>query len=145
MRRGHNDFTMTRINTIDPRVLLDQHLFAEYRELPRAVHTAKPYRKDIPPSYRMGKGHVLFFADKTEWLVNRHRALVEELVLRGYKLSNVAPLVAKESTAWCPSATDHTTNLARLQDRLDARPGWYRLRGELVPVAYYANLHHHVL
>ena len=32
---------MTRINVVPPRLLLDEHLLAEYRELPRVFALAK--------------------------------------------------------------------------------------------------------
>lgn len=131
---------MTRINTIDPVDLLDQHLMAEYRELPRAVNKANPDHKKIPPSYRMGSGHVLFFYDKTTWLVERHRAIVAELLDRGYNLSHTGSLVAVRSRAWVPRSVDHEANLGRLQERLSDKPGYYRLRGEPVCPDYYDSI-----
>lgn len=131
---------MTRINTIDPADLLDQHLMAEYRELPRIFGVADPRRSGLPSSYRMGAGHVLFFFDKTSWLAQRHAAIVRELVVRGYNLSHRDPLVPVGGVAWEPTPADHAENLGRLQERLDGRPGYYRLRGEVVEPGYYTGL-----
>lgn len=56
---------MTRINLVDPVILSDKHLMAEYRELPR-IFTAvtklvdkniRPHDVDIPEKYVLGKGH----------------------------------------------------------------------------------------
>ena len=131
---------MTRINTIDPVDLLDQHLMAEYRELPRAVNKANPDHAKIPPSYRMGKGHVLFFYNKTTWLVERHQAIVAELLERGYNLSHTGSLVAVESFPWSPCTCDHEVNLERLQERLSDKVIYYTLWGEPVPPDYYDSL-----
>lgn len=84
---------MTRINCVPPSELTREHLIAEYRELPRVfgmVYGAvergatDPTIMDIPPTYRMGKGHMKFFADKLGYLVKRQKALIAEMRSRGY-------------------------------------------------------------
>ncbi len=57
---------MTRINVIDPIDLTDQHLMAEYRELPmimgslrRSLKSKKGLPK-ITPKYTLNAGHVTF-------------------------------------------------------------------------------------
>ena len=79
---------MTRINTIDPRLLLDQHLVAEWRELPRIPnelikHPQRLKLELIPAKYTLGKGHVTFFRNKLVWLYKRHKLLCQELDKRG--------------------------------------------------------------
>ncbi len=85
---------MTRINLIPVQELTRQHLIAEYRELPRiAAAAAKAFSRpgfkstDIPPTYRMGKGHVTFFYNKGEWLARRFAMLVQEMIDRGYQVN----------------------------------------------------------
>ena len=72
---------MTRVNSaIDPSTLCDQHLFAEYREMLRVV--GESFRTDkskIPTKFKLGTGHVKFFADKGLFMQIRHKTLVEEL------------------------------------------------------------------
>lgn len=55
---------MTRINLVPLLELSDQHLFSEYRELPRmAKHclaTVKK-KKDIKEKYTLNAGHMTFF------------------------------------------------------------------------------------
>lgn len=83
---------MTRINTIDPKMLHTKHLVAEYRELPRifglveyAIQKKLDYKKNMPVDYVIGKGHVTFFYDKLDYLAKRHKTLVDEMLERGYK------------------------------------------------------------
>lgn len=92
---------MTRINLIDPSVLTDKHLMAEYRELPRvftAVNKLVFHRKEnerlgdgwrkfmesdqISSSYCLGKGHVKFFYNKLPWLIERYRTIYYELRIK---------------------------------------------------------------
>jgi deoxyribonuclease (pyrimidine dimer) len=131
---------MTRINTIDPMDLLDQHLFAEWRELPRIFALARYWadtgkRGKIPEDYRLGAGHVRFFYDKLQWLEFRHAILTSELLARGYKLGNYDDLIEYRTwhkaeypdlwNGWEPDAEAHRINLERLQDKLDAKPDFY--------------------
>lgn len=109
---------MTRINIIPVEELMDQHLFAEFREikmipksLRRSIDAAWDYRfyKDefytdacfaavpavlscIPPAYVLGKGHVSFFYDKGKYLTKRYEELKAELLRRGYNINVNSPL-----------------------------------------------------
>lgn len=129
---------MTRINVIPPEELTDQHLLAEYRELPRIFKQA---RIEVQPvtSYRMGPGHVRFFYGKTAYLVDRHVAIVKECVSRGYTLSLRGPLQAVQGLDgnWQPCEGDMNVNLNRLRERLSQKPGWYTHRGQRVTSEFY--------
>lgn len=90
---------MTRINVVPVESLCRQHLIAEWRELPRAfalAHKAsqagKPWTNKQPNAYTLGTGHVLFFYDKLGYLSDRHRALTQEMLARGYKPSIISCL-----------------------------------------------------
>ena len=84
---------MTRINSgVDPKSLCDQHLLAEYREMPRIASLAwSRWNKLIPlpnlTEFTLGKGHMLFFVDKGAYLSKRFDSIVDELTKRGYALS----------------------------------------------------------
>lgn len=86
---------MTRINSaIAPANLLDQHLLAEYRELPRVSALAAKWharppakRSPIPAKFSLGQGHVLFFLDKGGFLRKRFYSIVAELQCRGFALN----------------------------------------------------------
>ena len=81
---------MTRINVVPVTELHNKHLLAEYRELPRIFGASKKWLerggrvRDLPQSYRLGKGHVLFFYDKLQFCFARQRALYRECLRRGY-------------------------------------------------------------
>lgn len=85
---------MTRINVIPVTELCDQHLLAEYRELPRVFKLARDWLlregdpnakpSSIPDHYVLGKGHVSFFYDKLLWCFNRMFALYGECKARGF-------------------------------------------------------------
>lgn len=113
---------MTRINCVPPWLLTDEHLLAEWRELPRVYNyiNGKPSPVD---TYRMGKGHVLFFRDKTGWLSERHKNLTLELEKRGFNLNvpshNKVVTIDGLDEPWEPGASDYAVNLERLQSNLD--------------------------
>ncbi len=83
---------MTRINSaIKPAELCDQHLVAEYRELPRistlawarSVSTNK--KTPAPTEFTLGRGHMAFFVDKGGFCATRFALLVAEMEARGFK------------------------------------------------------------
>lgn len=90
---------MTRINIIPIEQVSDQHLMAEYRELPRMIPFIDKWIEKgcLPvnqPTYVLGKGHMKFFLDKGPWLSLRHARVVTELInVRGYNLSHREPLL----------------------------------------------------
>jgi deoxyribonuclease (pyrimidine dimer) len=129
---------VTRINVIPPEELADQHLLAEYRELPRTFALARPGVK-VPEHYTLGKGHVLFFYPRTGWLSRRQAALITECQRRGFQVQHVTPPppVPGCDGEWHPTPEAVAVNLARLQERLAQRPGWYTLRGVPVPPTFY--------
>ena len=83
---------MTRINLgVAPYELCDQHLIAEYRELPRVrhvlmdrVYAGKATADDIPQKFCLGTGHVLYFINRGKFLKRRFFALLQEMRLRGF-------------------------------------------------------------
>lgn len=132
---------MTRINTINPSDLLDQHLIAEWRELPRIPNTivsgkAKVNLKSIPTNYKLGTGHVLFFYNKLTYLQNRHLLICNEMDRRVIKrdplvfvnLDNLTDVYeATLCNDWLPSTVDHDINIERLIERFDLRKRAYHL------------------
>lgn len=135
---------MTRINVIPPSRLTDPHLLAEYGELPRAFPLARAaIARGIvvgPERYTMGPGHVTFFYSRTDWLSARQTAIIAECLDRGFNLTHrvaPAPLLGCGISRWEPDAEAIAVNLARLRERLHARPGWYRHRGVVVGPDFY--------
>lgn len=82
---------MTRVNAgIDPQKLPDKLLIAEHREItriPNAIRSGRAIVQDIPPTFRLGEGHVKFFYDKLEYLRKRYEALYEECRFRGFEVT----------------------------------------------------------
>lgn len=103
---------MTRINCVPVTELSGKHLVAEYRELPRVFGLAQAWYHrvcaaghdgayaDVPDTYRLGKGHVLFFYTRLGYCYRRQRALFDEGVRRGYQL-RFEP--TQELIDWAPS------------------------------------------
>ena len=85
---------MTRINVVPVRELHDKHLLAEYRELPRVFGAARKWLdrggkpEDLPQTYRLGKGHVLFFYGRLLYCFERQCALYEECKRRGFNVKH---------------------------------------------------------
>lgn len=120
---------MTRINVVPVEELENIHLMAEYRELPRIFGLAKNYfnspnRDDstIPPTYRLGSGHVKFFYNKLLWLSNRQEQLVNELLKRGYNItythSNVLLLDCPPEYCCDYKVTDEALSINRERIRI---------------------------
>ena len=112
---------MTRINLIEPKELSQQHLIAEYREMLR-LRRLHP-RKTMPfiPKYKMGKGHLLFFADKGLWLIKRHNLLCQEMLRRKYTVNFSLDLSHWPKLAmndWQPTVEEIATSKERIQERL---------------------------
>lgn len=129
---------MTRINLIPVSELTDQHLMAEYRELPMVAAAAKRSNPStfIPKQeYTLNSGHVKFFFNKRQFLLDRWLDLIKELFDRGF---NIDPASRKvdwsvfnkfEQQSWSPSIIDQCINLHRIDLRISEKPEWYRYRG----------------
>lgn len=132
---------MTRVNTVPAEWLTDQHLLAELREIPRILAQCRPLAPhETVPSYRLGRGHVLFFYPLTGYVVRRLEALGVEARSRGFR---VAPQAVGRSPVpgldgdWTPGPGAVRLNLERLQERFGARVGWYRYRGAVAGEGHY--------
>lgn len=145
---------MTRINTIDVTLLTDQHLMAEYRELPMINASLRRSKAgklglqlhNIPPKYTLNQGHVKFFYDKGKWLHRRWHKLIEELKARGYDIKpeertvdwNVFDDVLYKD--WSPQPEDHVVNLERILFRINEKRAWYKYRGKPITDTYFENI-----
>lgn len=138
---------MTRINSdVDPKTLMDQHLMAEYRELPMVLaslrrslktQSEREILKKIPPRFTLNKGHVLFFYNKLTFLKNRYDRLVDELINRGYNLdqNRVLDLSGIPTTFfndWTARPADDAVIEQRIKEKIAMKPLWYKYYGESV-------------
>lgn len=136
---------MTRINAdYDPKRLVDQHLMAEYRELPM-VHAAlrKSLRtrkvndiiKGITKNYTLNKGHVTFFYDKLLFLNNRYERLKIELNNRGFQLDSSRVLdnsgiPFEFFNDWVANDNDERIIKQRLNEKISMKRSWYKYYGK---------------
>lgn len=134
---------MTRINVVPPGDLTDQHLLAEYRELPRVFQLARAPRlgEKAVPNYTLGTGHVRFFYPRTGFLHRRQRELVAECQRRGFQVQHITPPapIPGLDDDWQPTEVDFNVNLGRLRARLAERPGFYTHYGRPVDPEHYGS------
>jgi deoxyribonuclease (pyrimidine dimer) len=162
---------MTRINLVNVKDLADQHLHAEWREIkmiPPALRRSiiarqKTYNisilpnsnhsvahtvllRSIPATYTLNTGHVTFFYDKLTWLKFRYEELTQELLSRGYKLSDIReydvyindiPLMFHGSFA--PNFNEKKINIDRIVQRLNEKPTFYRFHGDVVAPSFFED------
>lgn len=130
---------MTRINTIPVKELTDQHLMAEYRELPMVLAAARKSNPQLyKPStqYTLNKGHVKFFFNKKNYLQNRYNQLIQELIDRGFNINPSQRNIDFEilnkfhQVNWHPTWPDLVINRSRIFDRIAEKPNWYRYFGQ---------------
>lgn len=134
---------MTRINLIDPQELTDQHLMREYQELPRilgnvrrAVAAGKhPKNFKIPSQYVLGTGHMTFFYDKLQFLRDRQKTLIAELIKRKYKISFTDGLDLSEfKDEWLgnyqPDSKAVALSRERIKEKIDMKRDWYKYYGQ---------------
>ena len=130
---------MTRINVIPVEDLTDQHLMAEYRELPMvpaAARRSNPANYKPSTVYTLNKGHVLFFFNKKKFLMNRWLELIEELYERKFNIDPSLRIVKwKEldrfpQTDWIPDSHAVSVNMQRITERINQKPNWYRHRSQ---------------
>jgi len=130
---------MTRINVVEVKYLTNEWLLAEYRELlrvPNKIISGKTRldKTRIPSSYRMGKGHEIFFHDKLKWLHKRHEQLKTECIKRNININtsysfdydNLPPHAKKYFyNDWKVTTKDQTVNTDRLKERFSLRKKSY--------------------
>jgi hypothetical protein len=124
---------MTRINSAcDPAELCDQHLVAEYREIGRIgtlmekrLETSDPL-KGQPAEFTLGKGHMLFFIDKGEYIRKRFERICVEMRERGFetnlKWRNQWDKAPHLNNDWRPDARVRAIVQARIQERMPKKP-----------------------
>jgi deoxyribonuclease (pyrimidine dimer) len=143
---------MTRINLVPVTELADQHLLAEYRELPRVFGAVRKHVRDgktincfkINSTYILGTGHVTFFYDKILYLKQRHEDLVTECLRRGIKITNTAvnsisDLPEEFCNDYNPTTSEIELSRARIIEKLVMKPSWYKYTDTMKP-KYYSDL-----
>lgn len=130
---------MTRINVVDTSLLADQHLMAEYRELPMVMAASRksnPAIYKVSTAYTLNTGHVRFFYSKKAWLMRRWDQLTEELFDRKYQINpesrriDFSPLDRFPQIEWEADDAAVIVNLQRIHEKIMIRPTWYKFRRE---------------
>eukprot|EP01132_Coremiostelium_polycephalum_P003962 gene3962-4956_t len=134
---------MTRINLLPASKLTDQHLLAEYRELPRifgvVLKASEGGKKaadfKIPKTYVLGTGHVKFFYDKILFLEKRQRTLIDECNKRGFKTTfktttNIDSIHQSFKNDYRPVQDEINISHSRLQEKIQMKPNWYKYYGK---------------
>lgn len=140
---------MTRINLIDPSLLADQHLFAEWREIkhvPKALarslkacdNNLTALKAKIPKAFTLNTGHVTFFYNKGEFLQKRFKALQQELDKREHGYNRQAPLdplgvftiLPMLCNDYTPDERALQVSLERIEQRLSEKPTFYKYYGK---------------
>ena len=119
---------MVRINLINPNMLTDEHLVAEYVEIQMLVKFMCKYPfGDVTNKYTLGKGHMNFFRDKPQFIYTRFLDVVNEINKRkiNYNLDNVNEylnllhnLMNFNDTKYDPDTLSKEINTKRVVERL---------------------------
>ena len=125
---------MTRINLIPVKELSDQHLIAEYRELPRVIKQKIDISK-APEKYCLGKGHVKWAKKHSLFCLDRYNQLCNEMVYRNFNISygawtleEVYCMQPPESIilSYKPNEKDIELSRSRIIEKIKQKPDWYR-------------------
>lgn len=136
-----------RINIIEPSLLTDQHLLAEYNELnmvAQSFNHSKLFknRNDIiPKEYSLNTGHVKFFYDKGKYLYKRFYDLKNELRNRGFNVKmdfkNYWLYRMEYFNDWKPSKNDYKVIFERIKFKINLKPNFYRYKRNKINVDKY--------
>ncbi len=140
---------MVRINLISPKYLTDQHLIAEYNEILMLESYLKKYPlsnkdlKRIPEDYCLGKGHMIFFKDKIDYLKQRHKEIKNEMLNRGFKTNKSFKLkysCKNQKKNYTPQKKDIEKIKKRLIEKIKLKPDFYRYKKQYKNQEYYYKL-----
>jgi hypothetical protein len=130
---------MTRVNVVPVCELSDQHLIAEYHELPRTLKQ-NINTHDAPDGYVLGTGHMKWACRHWEYTYKRFIDLCNEMKYRGFSV-NYDPNTLKlylikfldTDGKYCVSNSDLALNRERIREKYHTRPEFYRWTGRDKP------------
>ena len=131
---------MTRINLVPPESLTDQHLIAEYRELPRCLKQPID-TSNAPEIYCLGKGHMKWAKKHSLFLVKRFKKICCEMERRkfivNFSYENLFDLYNKQTKEenkndYSPTEKDLKISEDRIKERLSKKKNFYRFYGKLL-------------
>ena len=125
---------MVRVNIVNPKVLSDQHLIAEYREILLLFGVYKNrINKGIKKSDNNLMHPIQFYQDKLLYLKHRHEDLIEEMKKRKFKPKKTVDINDfhfDRLNDWEPKKEHIERIKERIIQRLNEKPNWYRYYGE---------------
>jgi deoxyribonuclease (pyrimidine dimer) len=133
---------------IPPRVLLDQHLIAEYRELMIPLGQLRrmnfEFKTPIPDQMPLGKGHISFWRDKQVYLRRRHEALIAEMLDRGFQPAMTFwpfyDVPDRLLNDWHPSDRESDMLKERIIERYMNKPFWYKYQRKAISPEVYLEM-----
>jgi len=138
---------MVRINLIPPKYLTDQHLIAEYNEILMLLGYVKKNPdieiENLPKEYRLGKGHILFFKNKLNYLKKRFNKIKREMKKRGFNPVKKIDLNCFDENLmknWKPSGKDKQKIKKRLKEKIRLKPDYYTYYKKKKPRKFYEDL-----
>ena len=148
---------MTRINSdLDPKILADQHLMAEYNEfgmffssLRRSLKSKKGLPK-IPDRFTLNAGHVTFFYNKLAFMEDRYSRLISELKNREYNLDPDRVIFTPNEfpkylyNEYEATDADFWVIKDRIKTRLRQKPTFYRYNREKIDVEDFISKYYEV-
>jgi deoxyribonuclease (pyrimidine dimer) len=132
---------MTRINLVKPSELTDQHLLAEYRELPRVFWIVKKKlqeNKEINPwnQFTLWTWHVIFFYDKLLFLEKRFKNISLECKKRGFNIKysdyDISDIPNKFKKNYKPELVDLKISRERLKIKIEGKKWFYKMYWKLI-------------
>ena len=128
---------------VNPEILADQWVIAESVEL---LMIGGMLRKNnyqpkspIPPNFRLGTGHMLFWVNKMKYLKRRHEEVNKEMRRRGFnpttKEINLEEFPTEYCNDWEPSQRDTDILRERLVWKLNNKPNIWRYERKYVDIA----------
>ena len=132
---------MTRINLVSVHELADQHLIAEYHELPRCIKQDID-TSDAPEKYCLGKGHMKWAKKHSVFLIIRYWFLCKEMEHRGFKVSYPYEDLKTYYESNCkeenkynydPDWNDILLSRRRLLEKIAQKPSWYKWTKSICP------------
>ena len=125
---------MTRINVIPIYELSDQHLIAEYRELPRCIKQNISI-KNASKKYCLGEGHMKWARCHITFLLTRYKEICDEMIYRNFKVNYTYLELLKwtynnvNHSLFCdyiPDQIDTFINRQRLIQKYNLKPNFYK-------------------
>lgn len=138
---------MTRINIVPHRLLSDQHLLAELKELNqfcgsyrKSHHAFRRFHLNgksdkLPTEYRLGTGHVKFFFDKFGYILQRRLGAVQEVERRNMRVHAPFGILIEnihhsDFNDYVPTNHAKVLNASRILANAMAQRGPIRYRGQ---------------